>query len=752
MIYQCNFKDLNDDVYRVAISNSFGADPNDIVELELGTQPLITSFESGGETLYKPVKCSTSTLNLLVNDQYFDLYSQVPHENLVMVVKSDMTTYTDKVIWQGYVTPSAYNQAWDGDKTNLEVECIDCLASLKYIKYESEKRKQISFYNLIKNLIRKMGGVYRNLYVSYNFDIVKGNNQYESNLLQNLYISQENFFDEDDEPMNCKEILEQICQYLNVTCFVEGSDVWMIDYDELKAGNRAYKVYDLADDKMVDKTMEYPFRHITKVDFKSADNNISLDKVVNKVTVRDSFYAFDTIFPNLWDDKYLHSYPASGKRDIYEQAFKIDSSSKNFRAFFRYFRNDNCTTFSYDKNTLSPLGQNIEPTWNNLNNTITAALMEAQVSQNKSRSAQASRKNNLDMDKYLCIMNNNAPYKTQKEVYRMNVPVKKDSYLLKNTWLILKGSVMYQNTKGVPVPLEDLANKQENDIAVRDAMYLLCEIRYGNNWWQTDNAIDGKWVKAKTLAKVPLDTSSVKDAPKNYGPNRTEHFLNMYFPIINNISWAEGLEGEGYKIPVPSDIGPDDELSITFYNPHNPSLMNNDGDYERHLFSLWIKNFEVETQIQNWSSDYSDRKKSEDDTEYSNVVNEDFVEELGDIEYKVCTYDNKKPNYSTVLFYDAVSGTYTPLSQLKRKVNKSELISEQHMIDRIVGQYSTPSIVLDITIGSNIQGGGYLQRDITMKSVCVLDSIYGQGKKFIVDEMAIDYESDTKQLKLVEKK
>lgn len=81
----------------------------------------------------------------------------------------------------------------------------------------------------------------------------------------------------------------------------DGSDVFFLDYDAIKAGNNDYYKY------AVDTT-EAPTLHtiafsktIKASDYSGTDGSLSLDNVYNKVTVTDDLYTFDTVLPSLFD-------------------------------------------------------------------------------------------------------------------------------------------------------------------------------------------------------------------------------------------------------------------------------------------------------------------------------------------------------------------------------------------------------------------------------------------------------------------
>ena len=73
-------------------------------------------------------------------------------------------------------------------------------------------------------------------------------------LLNNLYISERNFFDEEGEAENCKNILEYIAKYLNCTCLYSDDSIYLINYDSLSS-IKSFTTYNLVDDTTSSRTV-----------------------------------------------------------------------------------------------------------------------------------------------------------------------------------------------------------------------------------------------------------------------------------------------------------------------------------------------------------------------------------------------------------------------------------------------------------------------------------------------------------------
>ena len=93
------------------------------------------------------------------------------------------------------------------------------LSTLQYYKYKplNGTKNIVRIIDIIDMLISKCNA-YSKYYISNATQLNSTTNECLSN---NLYISEQNFFDEDDEAMTLQEVLEEICKYLNVTCVAE---------------------------------------------------------------------------------------------------------------------------------------------------------------------------------------------------------------------------------------------------------------------------------------------------------------------------------------------------------------------------------------------------------------------------------------------------------------------------------------------------------------------------------------------------
>ena len=234
MKYTGQFSNIENHTYYINITTD--GDSSKTKEIKLGVSPLTTSYEGGDDYIYKPVKYSSTTIKILSEDYLYDLYSAKAQQNKVQIIN-----YMGNTVWVGYTTPNLYSQGYENPIEEIEVECIDGLSTLQYLNYTPihTNKSIVTFKELINHLLNKCN-CYSRFFIS---NAIYNPNYPNDYYWEKLKISEMNFFDEDDEPMKCDEVLEELCQFMGVTCYADGTDIYFIDYDAIKNGVTTYWQY-----------------------------------------------------------------------------------------------------------------------------------------------------------------------------------------------------------------------------------------------------------------------------------------------------------------------------------------------------------------------------------------------------------------------------------------------------------------------------------------------------------------------------
>lgn len=800
MIYSGEFYDINKVLYKVRISTSKGDATRTIT---LAGSPFTTEMEGDGKTIYKPVKYQSATVSIITPDYNFDIYS-----GYAQGTKVELLNESGGIVWIGYVTPNLYDMGFVEQREEVQIECIDALSTLQYIKYDSVDKSNATFLDIIYKVLNKCNA-YRYFYFTNNIQLTKDG---ADTILDKLSISENNFFDkkednetDEDVAWTMQEVLEEICQYLGVTAIADGDCVYFMDYDAIKAGNNSYYKYDLSSKEAAPSLQTKQFsRIITAKDYSGSDNTLSLDNVYNKVVIEDDIYNIENILPDVFNAENLElcSFGDDNLKPNYRgeargiEVFNINSKGYNaapslalsFVQYYKIKNSDSISTINYkpDKGiyTVDPINEfysftptietKTETNWNRQE-------MEKSVGCGVMKYAYVSctdKQESEDIDKYLDKKYKEVNKIDLKDAIFIAIPddqpngnpkgrlgypatdatarVQTD-YFDKQPLLTLKSGLLSVNKsmnlvisgkftfyflrQYLPYDEKEQSNNHTSEYGQyyrgKGSSNMFFSIKFGDYYYSGNKAM-GKngWVQEFTTVPVKLD---IKSGAKNFGET---------FEIKDTTHWADKItDEEGFVIPFPTtgNEAMYNRVEITLYRPFGVDIS-------------WCARFatleDFKCKIVGKEDVYA-LSKDDSNTVYTNIIDDNNVTELSDIKFKICTWDNKQPNYSAVCCEQ--NGNYSYLDRTFNKAlyngeqswsssnpdnpsSKDGLRQEEHLIYKLVNQYSTPSVILNLALRNDNKIYG----------------LYGNStisnKDFIIDSMNVDYKYNSADIKLIEKK
>ena len=790
MIYNAEFRDINDNLYTIKITTEKGGATQK--RLTLGGTPFKTEMDSSDDTLYKPVKYQSATWNIITPDYNFDIYSGKAQGTKMELLDSE------GIAWTGYIEPNLYNMGFEEEREEIELSCIDALATLQYIKYTTDKKKVTTLLDVLNKVIKNCSA-YTGFVVSANTQLT---NTGIDSILDKMYISEQNFY-EDKKPdeadrdvaWTCKDVLEEICKFLGVTAVADRDLVYFLDYDAIKNGITDYYKYTIDNPTPTKVTIEFN-KTITANDYSNSGASLSIDNVYNKVKITDDLYTFDEILPDMFksavnitanSDTTLKT-SDNINNGMYGEVIsnKVGSTlnSKNNNmvvmidrvrnpqdgnysaynvVFAKYFNNPYYYKFfKYDNN-----GRDITDTIKTLNYTDTKSMHGATIAKfcvkqlkntpnffqelvlklyNKSLTLDQwlamNEFSKVEFSDYIVLLNPERNHISNEDItkYPYFQTVVSDTTALfggDNAYLIISGNYMYHYFDDDPYPIPE----RESDISEgRYAMdagqtYLMAKLQWGNLYWSGDTTKGNNgWVTTETTFKIPYMKD---DADK--GDRRADSTMFKNLKFVNSVNWRIGTNEQGYLITLPKNGVISGLPTLTVYKPFDPNYHSaksgkNKGQHYKHS-CVFLKDFKFKAII----GDPTFSKVNDSDTVYTNVINTDYVKELGDIKFKICTWDNKKPNYSSIAIKKN-DGTMEYLDKTYNRATGDLARQEEHLIQRIYNQYNTASIILQLPLRNDNQIYG-LYRDTTIND-----------RVFIVDNINIDYKNNSANVKLIEKK
>ena len=753
MLYTGQFRSLHrNKLYTVKIQTGNNSTPAN-GELTMGPEPFVTQMDGEADTIYVPVKYQSATVQI-VNDEYlFSLFSSTAKQNSVKLLDA-----SNNVVFSGYTSPNVWDADYNFEIETYEIEALDGLSILQYYDYEviGQGKDFVTFAQIIDFCLRK-AGCYTTWYWSKNTSIpgVSGN-------IPNLMtISEQCFFDEDDEPLKMNEVLEEVCKFCGVTAVGEGDKVYFIDYDAIKEDKKFYVKYTVGNDIATDSSVALKYNcNISSADYTSTGSSLSLKGTYSKVTVKDSLYAVESIIPSLFEDEDLENiaYESEANQNwTYTYGQKPEIQKKFFNFNYRSYRNKKYNHYYYDASNGNRYTSS-EPLWFNglqAQHYNGVGFFRYQVGEGETAQEAYDSLKFGEWDDYLVLSSN---FKTYDELLlESKDEFSKPFFMSTDTKFIFKGSLIVSDmisykkgsntisvhwfpttsihserysffTPGFGIPPKQLCMKFGLSLGNYSAT--------GENSWAsgTDSSIQVPFCERSLRNSTDDDDFIWEGYSGLFSGNRHEIFFNS-FPICNNIEYNDKISDEGFMINCNS-IGNDVVIAakpkLKIYSP-GVLLRNIYASGTTLVGASLIKDFDIIAKIP-----YEGGKDENDtDTEYSYVIDNEYINELSDIEFKICTYDGKQLNYSAVAYpngsnYKFVDKLYNSALNLTER-------SENQMCYKIVNQYENPVKVLKLNLFDDF-------KPYSLVNEQVLDA------DFVIDCCNHDYRNDSVEITLVEKK
>lgn len=725
MHLHASFKDINDKQYILHVGN---VDESAYQDIELGTPAFTITYEGEDN-----IKSSMATFTLLSPDYQFQIYSSTAQATPVTLQQPDGT-----MVWCGYVTPNLYNQSYENELEQIDVECIDALSTLQYFQWE---HKEIATFPQVIATILKKCKQYTRFHISTN-TTRKGETR---NIFHDCSFSQANFYNEEGET-TYKNVLESIAQYMTCTCVAWGDEVFFIDYNAIKQGNNKYDTYDI-NGNYIGQTEHKHHVEIENSIYAENGATLSLGNTYNKASVKATHNVVENILPEILEDKLMVD--RFGNEWFTETTLNINKDV--YRVRNQYFKHKyyQCHWYSLDGSKI----EDIENDYVGMNdqfviNNIGATLLKNDTTNTKNITngeiedyVDVEKENKAELNKYLLLAIHNKW--NGKPLFTMKYNDILHTYITNNSKLVLKGNVIFNDVNAV-----DFSNyfklpalpdyEREDDEILLSQLFLPLKIKLGELYY---NAETKQWQTEECVAKIPLYADE-ELRMLDYIVWGYKHFINKELHIKNTITHLDNLgDAEGYAITLPTSCNTLQNLEITFMN-YTTSVGGREIEY------VFISDFEANifrhqsfTSANPFSPNYVDETESINnttDTIYSNVIDEDFVEEMEEVEWRLNTDNGKANAYSSV--FVAEGANTIPLDKTYNNATGQELRQEEQYIYNAVQQHNQPYCVVNLTL-----------ENIFTPYTTATDRML-EGRTFVVEGMQIDVEYNKAELTLKEKR
>jgi hypothetical protein len=779
--YKGYFKSLDCTLYSVSLITQPGYDSYEEIILA-GDSPVVVSYTES-DRLYEPLRTSTCTIKVVSSSYLMNLYTGKAQGTQVVVKNED----TGEIEWCGFLQPNLYNQGFSAPVETIEFEASDCLNTLQYIDYSdvySNGRFVVTFKEIIDDIMDRC-----KLINSYYVTQKMYSDTFQSKTMDfnNFYISEYNFYSEEEEPWKLKEVLEEICKYMGYVCFQWGDSVYFMDYDMYKEKKMNGARWD--------KSTRWNTKNVVLISEKAneivADSymgtgaSMSLDDVFNSVKVNCNYYNVDDLIPDLFEDDYLtNRHGENAVISISRYGGRGNSILMN-KTFYRVYDHKFINSLYYSPVTSTSLHETkVVPTEKQLKDRyffreFIGGNIVDMVHLNYSE-ANENVGESKDLERYLLISQLNRPWCGAEGTFHWedyNFPIME----YKNIPVIFIDNTAEDETnrtatrattsssrpntrpqKKAPMPNYLVINASAAFVADLSAEYLSDTIVEGlgkksSQSWYTygGSSIDqvrntpalcfyleipqagwwngSTWVDYKTHFEVRLDrfTDGTDDNKKYY-----EHMFGIEKDVFNTVETYLFLGTTGYRIPLPKVMDTTRDMYFAIAMPkrfvHCSDSYGGDNTGKVGNAYCFIKDLEMK--IVNRNSIFYE---NDEDEVYENIVDSAFVTEGEEIDLKITSDNYKRFSYSTVSTRTAEDVPTTDIQFYNKNMELRK--PEEAIIERYVNQYSTPSIKTSLTL------------DMSFKPYELITDTYWK-KDFVITGQEIDYKNASQTITLLEKK
>lgn len=774
--YCAYFNSLQGIKYKVELIGQ-GASGDSTEVLLAGNDPFILDYDNS-ETPFEPLRGAVASINFVHNEYFEDIlspYAQGTAVSLYDITSGDTNT---NLVWTGYLQPKLYDQSYVNCYETVQLAANDCIKVLQYMDYENKSgfadiRQFTTFKEILMQICNKtnLNGFY--------WGTNKSLSGYTLNPNQ-LVISEQNFYYNDtEEPIKLNEVLEMICQYLGFTAIQWKDELFLVDYENMDSQDRFQVIhYEKSQNYNPSNPMylDSPYTVSNSGDtIMGANHSISFTPIYNKITVRDNFYTADEFLPNIFDDDNLVNRVSAGTEtedDYFYYAFEFkapertgfDAPKPLYPCGSKAFGTKNKYAEDAEKDTLSEKSgdtayryfhrlfynkywetsyRGSAPACSTGTTTACAGgtIMDLGcVEKDRTEFYQDIIPNKMDFTRYLCICEKGEGgwvTSTGKKILELKSGFTSTFMATPISWLVINFKALmerYENRAYINPDWNNdhLVGRSTGGGFGNTTARFSFKLKIGDKYWDGEH-----WTTSDSIFYIPTKFL--------HGPNEIKKGLNvdMSMPeyaddwnrdlsVLNNVSWRDNINAEGYKIPL-ADIDTTQEVKFEMYIPTNQfQYHDDDGNLDMSYNAYaWVSDFNISVVEEN-------NMKKENDVVYQNEIDVDAVNEMSEIVFKMTTWAPLgQPAYSNVIYYNGENHLFQEYTQ--DNITKKP---EEHCVAKYYDQYSTPT--KKITLNHNLDINPFQK----VYDVYVADP----NEQYVVVGQNIDFQFDRQEITMINKK
>lgn len=285
-----------------------------------------------------PILGSGATLNLISETifQFENLHTDNMQEYLVKFYRNGV------LYWMGWLDAELYEEnlaSYPPYPVEFTAADFNILERLKFI--DSSGKKHVGINTLLVSLkicLEKLALPFNYLYIGCSTTadgIVLENSE---TILHKLYIQSSNFYDEDNDPMTCKEVVESILEPFGLMMVQRDASIYIFDYNTVMLGldMKKYDYKSLA--YQSDENVSFLLGDIADIGYRSENAPYGFEDLINNVVITSSLYADDINENTDLEEKYMSDKVDDGRpnpdRAFYRKSTQVENINGLFAVYY----------------------------------------------------------------------------------------------------------------------------------------------------------------------------------------------------------------------------------------------------------------------------------------------------------------------------------------------------------------------------------------------------------------------------------
>ena len=278
-----SFKDVHEVAYRVEVLDGVDCVASEVVG---SVTPLVIDYDTKDKL--DMVRSSGVTLGMISEVMFAlqSLYTDNMQQYVVRVLRAD------ELFWLGYLDSELYEEdfsEFDRYEVSFTGADFNVLDRLKFVDAGDKRYGDIvPLITVLKRCFERLGLPFEKLFIGCTTSPDGVELGVGETALHKLFIQSSNFYDEDNEPMSCREVVEAVLQPFGLMLLQRDGDVYIYDYNALVKGVK-FKRYNFSSfvyegDAVVDCALG-------AVRFAGTGSTMGFEPLINNVEVTSSLYA-----------------------------------------------------------------------------------------------------------------------------------------------------------------------------------------------------------------------------------------------------------------------------------------------------------------------------------------------------------------------------------------------------------------------------------------------------------------------------